>query len=297
VAAAALPANNAAPKATNMRMTISPNSSIVNTDFGHDVLKASRKPGEDLLMTIRPNMKALVCFGSLAFAVGAYAMAAPRGTGPFQSVLADPIRPPEDIARDADRKPGELLSFAGVRRGMKIVELAPGGGYFTRILTGAVGNSGHVYAITRQPSPAVQALAQKRTNLTLVGGAPGTIPVPGKVDLVWTTQNYHDFKNSKLPAGDAAQAYDAEAFRVLKPGGTYLVADHEAAPGAGASQTSTLHRIEDTVVRREVEAAGFKLEGESNLLRNPADNHSAKVQDPSIRGKTDQFILKFRKPR
>ena len=249
------------------------------------------------MMAIRSSMKALVCLGSLAIAVGGYAMAAPHGSGPFQSALADPIRPPEDIARDADRKPGELLSFAGVRRGMKIVELAPGGGYFTRILTGAVGNSGHVYAITRQPSPAVQALAQKRPNLTLVGGAPGTIPVPGQVDLVWTTQNYHDFKNSKLPTGDAAQAYDAEAFRVLKPGGTYLIVDHEAAPGAGASQTSTLHRIEDTVVRREVEAAGFKLEGESSLLRNPADNHAAKVQDPSIRGKTDQFILRFRKPR
>lgn len=249
------------------------------------------------MITIGPSMKILVCFGSLAIAVGGHAMAAPQGTGSFQSVLADPIRPPEDVARDLNRKPGELLSFAGVRKGMKIAELAPGGGYFTRILTGAVGSSGHVYAITRQPSPAVQALAQKRPNLTIVDGAPGAIPVPGQVDLVWTTQNYHDFKNSKLPKGDAAQAYDAEAFRVLKPGGTYLIVDHEAAPGAGASQTSTLHRIEDTVVRREVEAAGFKLVGESGLLRNPADNHMAKVQDPSIRGKTDQFILKFRKPR
>jgi predicted methyltransferase len=180
---------------------------------------------------------------------------------------------------------------------MKIAELAPGGGYFTHILIGTVGNSGHVYAVTRQPSSAVQMLAQKHSNLTVVGGSPGTIPVPRQVDLVWTTQNYHDFKNSKLPTGDAAQAYDAEAFRVLKPGGTYLIVDHEAAPGAGASQTSTLHRIEDTVVRREVEAAGFRLEAESNLLRNPADNHTAKVQDPSIRGKTDQFVLRFRKPR
>ncbi len=244
-----------------------------------------------------PAMKTFVCLGSLAIAIGSQTVAAPKDPGPFQSVLADPIRPPEDVARDANRKPAELLSFAGVHKGMRIAELAPGGGYFTRILTGAVGDSGHVYAITRQASPAVQELAQKRSNVTVVGGSPGTIPVPGQVDLVWTTQNYHDFKNSKLPAGDAALAYDAEAFRVLKPGGTYLIVDHEAAPGAGASQTSTLHRIEDTVVRREVEAAGFKFEGESNLLRNPADNHTAKVQDPIIRGKTDQFILKFRKPR
>ena len=215
------------------------------------------------MMTIRPTMKTLVCFVALAGAIGGHGIAAPRESGPFQSALADPIRPPEDIARDADRKPGQLLSFAGVRKGMKIVELAPGGGYFTRILTGAVGNGGHVYAITRQPSPAVQALAQKRPNLTLVGGAPGTIPVPGQVDLVWTTQNYHDFKNSKLPSGDAAQAYDAEAFRVLKPGGTYLVVDHEAAPGAGASQTSTLHRIEDTVVRPRSKPPASGLKGKA----------------------------------
>jgi predicted methyltransferase len=249
------------------------------------------------MMTVRPAKKTLVCLASLAITFGGYAMAAAPEAAPFQSVLADPIRPPEDVARDANRKPAQLLAFAGIRKGMKIAELAPGGGYFTRILTGAVGDSGHVYAITARPSPALQALAEKRHNLTLVGGSPGTIPVPGQVDVVWTTQNYHDFKNSKLPTGDAAQSYDSEAFRVLKPGGIYFIADHEAAAGAGASQTSTLHRIEDSVVRREVEAAGFRLDAESGLLRNPADNHTARVQDPSIRGKTDQFILKFRKPR
>ena len=248
-------------------------------------------------MTAAPRGRIFACLCLLAIGIGTYGVAAAQSQAPFQAALADPIRPAEDTARDADRKPAELLTFAGVHPGMKIVELAPGGGYFTRILTAAIGKTGHVYAITARPSPALQALAQQRSNLTLVAGSPGTIPVPAQVDLVWTTQNYHDFKNSKLPNGDAAQAYDAEAFRVLKPGGSYLIEDHEAAPGAGATQTSTLHRIEDTVVRREVEAAGFKLDGESKVLRNPADSHTAKVQDPSIRGKTDQFILKFRKPR
>ena len=250
------------------------------------------------MMTMRPGMKIFACFGSMTIALGGYAIAAPQGAAAFKSAIADPIRPPEDVARDADRKPAELLAFAGVRSGMSIAELAPGGGYFTRILTSAVGSKGHVYAITAKPSPGVQALAGQRSNLTVAGGSPGTIPAPGQVDLVWTTLNYHDFKNNKLPSGgDVAQAFDAEAFRVLKPGGTYLIVDHEAAAGAGASQTSTLHRIEDIVVQREVEATGFKLEARSDLLRHPADDHTAKVQEAGIRGKTDQFILKFRKPK
>jgi predicted methyltransferase len=238
----------------------------------------------------------IACAAALAIGLGAAAAAPPKGSA-FASVLADPVRPAADVARDADRKPAELLAFADVRPGMTIAELAPGGGYFTRILTGAVGNRGHVYAIAGKPSQGLQDLTQHRANLTVVTAAPGTIPVPGKVDLVWTTLNYHDFKNNKVGTGDAATAYDAEAFRVLKPGGAYLIVDHEAAPGAGATQTSTLHRIEDAVVRKEVEAAGFKLEAQSNLLRNPADDHTAKVFDSGVRGRTDQFILMFRKPR
>ncbi|HEV2594082.1 MAG TPA: methyltransferase [Sphingomicrobium sp.] len=236
------------------------------------------------------------CIGTITAAIGLVA-AAPPSSSSFAQVLADPIRPAADISRDADRKPAQLLSFAGVHKGMDVVELAPGGGYFTRILTGAVGSSGHVFAIAAHPSPALQDLAQHRANLTIVAAAPGTIPVQRPVDLVWTTLNYHDFKNSKLSTGDAALAYDREAFRVLKPGGAFLIVDHEAAPGAGATQTSTLHRIEDSIVRKEVEEAGFKLDSESSLLRNSADDHTVKVVDASIRGKTDQFILKFRKPR
>jgi len=238
---------------------------------------------------------AIAC--ALSIALGGMAAAAPPASTNFAQVLADPSRPPADVARDADRKPAELLVFAGVRKGMQVAELAPGGGYFTRILAAAVGNTGHVYAVTARPSAALQEFAQQHSNVTIVSGAPGTIPVPGKVDLVWTTLNYHDFKNSKLPTGDAATSFNAEAFRVLKPGGAYLIADHEAAAGTGATQTSTLHRIESKVVRQEVQAAGFKLEAQSNLLRHAADDHTAKVVEAGIRGKTDQFVFQFRKPR
>ena len=233
----------------------------------------------------------------LGLAASACATAPAAPAVDYAAILSDPIRPDADRARDADRKPAELVAFAGVRRGDRIAELAPGGGYFTRILSGAVGAEGRIYAMAGRPSPALQALAASRPNVVVTVAEPGTIPVPEPVDMVWTTLNYHDFKNVKLGAGDGAAAINAAAFRALKPGGLYLIVDHDTAPGAGASQTSTLHRIEGALVRREVESAGFRLDGQSDLLRHPGDDHSIKVQETGIRGKTDQFVLRFRKPK
>ncbi len=216
----------------------------------------------------------------------------------YAAILADPIRPEADRIRDSDRKPAEVVAFSGVRPGDKVAELAPGGGYFTRILSGVVGTAGTVYAVARQATPTLQAIADARPNVKLAIGPTGTIAVPEPVDVVWTTLNYHDFKNVKLDGGgDAALAVDAAAFKALKPGGIYFIVDHEAGQGVGASVTSTLHRIESGLVVREVQAAGFRLEATSPLLRHPADDHSQKVQETGIRGKTDQFVLRFRKPR
>jgi predicted methyltransferase len=228
-------------------------------------------------------------------AVAAFACAAAAAPN-IAAILADPIRPDADKARDADRKPAELIAFAHVRAGDKIAELAPGGGYFTRILSGVVGPTGRIYAISGRESPALQALAQARPNVVPTVAAPGTIPVPAPVDIVWTTLNYHDFKNQKIGDSDAAIADDAAAFKALKHGGIYLIVDHEAGKGKGATVTSTLHRIESGYVRQEVEKAGFRVDGQSDMLRNPADDHSQKVFDSSIRGKTDQFVFRFRKP-
>lgn len=227
--------------------------------------------------------------------VACAAVAAPKID--YAAILADPIRPEADRARDSDRKPAELVAFAGVRRGDKVAELAPGGGYFTRILSGAVGPQGRIYAIAARPSEGLRELAAARPNVVVTAGEPGTIPAPEPVDIVWTTLNYHDFKNAKVGSGDGAAAINAAAFRALKPGGIYLVVDHDTAPGAGASQTSTLHRIEGALVRREVESAGFRLDGQSKLLRHPGDDHRVKVQETGIRGKTDQFVLRFHKPK
>jgi predicted methyltransferase len=115
----------------------------------------------------------------------------------------------------------------------------------------------------------------------------------GAADFVWTSDNYHDFHN--IPDADVVNI-DKAVFLALKPGGIFLVLDHAAQSGSGLRDTSTLHRIDPDAVKKEVESAGFKLLGESNILENKADPHTAKVFDASIRGHTDQFILKFRKP-
>lgn len=215
----------------------------------------------------------------------------------FKAVLADGSRPVEDVARDADRKPAQMMAFAGVRKGSRIAELAPGGGYFTRLLSLAVGAKGQVHALTGRAAPALEAWAANHPQVRVAIIKAGDALAPGPVDIVWTTQNYHDFKNAKVGDTDAAALYNAAAFRALKPGGVYLVNDHAAAVGAPADVTSTLHRIEAATVIREVEAAGFRLDASSNLLAHAADDHTQKVFETGVRGKTDQFLLRFVKPK
>lgn len=235
--------------------------------------------------------------GTAALALAAVPTIAQQAPRTYAAAVASADRPEADKARDADRKPAEMLAFAGVRPGWKVAELSPGGGYFTRLLSLTVGERGYVYTSGMRPAPAVSAWAQAHGNVSLAKVPPGEALAPEPVDLVWTTMNYHDFKNAKVGDGDAATATNRAAFAALKPGGIYLVSDHEAAAGSGFSATSTLHRIESAAVIREVEAAGFKLEARSDVLKHPEDDHTGKVFDSGMRGKTDQFVLKFRKPR
>lgn len=241
--------------------------------------------GAAVLLVLGVPVIAVTAHGGGAAAVRAFAVA-----------VASPERPEADKARDADRKPAEMMAFAGIRPGMKVLELAPGGGYYTRLLSLAVGEHGYVYTNSSRPVPAVQAWAQSHPNVSVQLATAGQITVPEPVDLVWTTQNYHDFKNVKVGDSDAAAATNTAAFAALKPGGVYLINDHQGAPGTGVTQTSTLHRIEDAAVIHEVEAAGFRLEARSDILRHPADDHTQKVFESGVRGKTDQFVLRFRKP-
>jgi predicted methyltransferase len=222
------------------------------------------------------------------------------------AAVADANRPDSDKQRDANRKPAETLAFTGVRPGDHVAELMPGGGYFTRLFSKVVGPGGHVYALVPAPladAPAdrpdfaarVKAIAAdpNYTNVSVVVEPLSELKTPEPVDLVWTSQNYHDLHN--FPGLDVG-VFNKSIFDALKPGGIYVVLDHAAEPGSGLRDTATLHRIDAETVKKEVLAAGFVFVGGSDLLRDPADSHTVKVFDPSVRGKTDQFIFKFRKP-
>lgn len=222
------------------------------------------------------------------------------------AAIADPARPATDTARDANRKPTEVLAFAGIKAGDKVADYAAGAGYFTRLFSAIVGAQGHVYAsvpntLYKYPNivkgtAEVESYLFTHTNASLnFGAALDVARYPEKLDVFWISQNYHDLKDKFMGPVDTA-AFNRAVFAALKPGGVYIVLDHVAAPGAPADVTDTLHRIEPAVVRREVEAAGFKFESESRVLANPADPHTADVFDASIVGHTDQFIYKFRRP-
>jgi len=222
------------------------------------------------------------------------------------AAVADKARPAEDVARDADRKPAEMIAFAGIKPGDIVVDVVPGKGYFTRLFAKAVGPKGHVYAyfpteidsMLKGKPPSVTAVTNDSANYpnaSLIHAPLSQFAIPQKADVVWTSQNYHDFHDSFFGPADLGVVNKA-IYNALKPGGVYVVLDHVAESGSGLRDTETLHRIDPAAVKKEVTAAGFEFVGEDHSLRNPSDPHTKNVFDPSIRGKTDQFIYKFRKP-
>ena len=242
-------------------------------------------------------------FAALAVSVAGVAIAASVPAN-ITAALADKARPEADVKRDAARHPAELLAYAGVKPGDRVVDFMMGGGYFTDILSPAVGPNGKVYAYQSAEFIAYRAAygeEQKkavagRDNTVALTAPLSAVGLPDGLDLVLTVQNYHDMHLNAFPAGTAANV-NAQVYKALKPGGVYLVVDHAAAPGAPITVADTLHRIDPAIVKTEVVAAGFKFEGESPLLHDAADPKTALVFDPAIRGKTDQFIYKFRKPK
>jgi predicted methyltransferase len=221
----------------------------------------------------------------------------------YAALLADPARPADQRARDAARLPAELLAFAQVSRGEKVGDYIMGGGYLTRILAAAVGPEGRVYAF--QPNEFIAFRAQYGEDQKAVDSAydnviavAGSAPAPAwpePLDTIITVQNFHDLYLKAAPTGTGLTAA-RNLYAALKPGGTMVVVDHSAAAGTGSTLSDSLHRIEKSTVVEAFTAAGFKLETESGLYARPADPRTANVFDPAIRGQTDQFTLRFRKP-
>ncbi len=223
----------------------------------------------------------------------------------IRDAVASTGRPAEDLQRDAARRPAEVLAFAGVSEGWRVGEYMPGAGYFTRILARAVGPEGHVLAY--QPAEIVRMRPAFLTEIEAVAAEPGMANVsvvsaatrdfaaPAPLDLVFTVQNYHDLYGPFAAEGTGA-AFDRAAFAALRPGGVYLVIDHQAATGTGLAGAGQQHRIERQAAIDAIVSAGFILDGESDLLVNPDDPLTASVFDPSIRGRTSQFMLRFRRP-
>ena len=221
---------------------------------------------------------------------------------PLQASIDAAGRREEDRARDGNRKPYETMRFFGIAPGLKVAELLTAGGYYAELLARAVGPGGHVYAQNNsyvsqkfaEPELSERLQQPDLGNVThLVSELEDPKLPEGELDVVLLILGYHDTYWMRT---DRA-AMNAAVFAALKPGGVFGVIDHHSAPGARATQVVNLHRIDEKLVKREILDAGFQLDDESDLLRNADDDHTKTVFDRQVRGKTDQFMLRFRKPK
>lgn len=257
--------------------------------------------------------KSMLCAALLCIGATAQVSAATAVPDYIKSAVADASRPDSDTQRDVNRKPAEVLTFAGVKPGDKVGELMPGRGYFTTLFCKIVGDKGqvHTFSFSRPanaPSspdmpggmqadmgampPMPEAPKPSCNNISAVTKAAAEFALPSGLDLVWTSENYHDF--SGPGSGIDMVKFNKVIFDALKPGGVYMVEDHAAQTGSGIRDVSTLHRIDPEQVKKDVTAAGFVFEGSSDVLVNPADPLTVKTFDLS--GKSSKFLLKFRKP-
>ncbi len=245
--------------------------------------------------TLQPLL-ALALFGALIQLAYAQTDQAPR----MRAALAAPERSAESKARDEARKPIETVQFFGIKTGDTVIDMVAVGGWFTEVLSAAVGPSGHVYS--QNPpflpeSDAEKALIKRLGNAEALRKPIEQADLAGKVDAVVTAMNLHDIYNgyANQPAGEPATVEFLKAIYVaLKPGGVLGLIDHV---GVAGQDNAKLHRMQPQQARDAVTKAGFKIEAESKLFANPADDHTKGVFDPAIRGHTDQFMWRLRKPR
>lgn len=254
-------------------------------------------------------MKMKFALGLLATAALALPAAAsarpPRAPhDPVVAAMADKTRPADDTAMDEGRNPAAILAFAAIKPGMVVVDWGAGGGYYTRLFADIVGPKGRVYALGHPKyfkKEAWDVLTAQHANVLVQVALPEMQALaPRSVDAIFAHLEFHDLylpaqKGGSIPAQDVP-ARLRNWFAALKPGGTVTIVDHVGPAGEPAVVAGTLHRIDPARVRADMEAAGFVLEASSDVLQRSDDPHTAMVFDPSVRGKTDRFAMRFRKP-
>jgi predicted methyltransferase len=232
------------------------------------------------------HMRKLALCLTLATSIGTCSSAWPQAAAP---------------ALDPAWKAPEVVAFIGLKKGDKVADVVAG--RLTASLAQAVGPSGKVYAIetAEVAKPYPQALEHMKTLASqspnvIVSAEPVASPLPSGLDAVFIRQNYHDLYDKFMGPADVP-AFNKAVFAALKPGGVYVILDHAATADSGISATDTLHRIDPARVKADVLAAGFKFDAESSILANTEDDHTKNVFDPAIRGHTDQFLFRFKKPK
>lgn len=247
-----------------------------------------------------------VAAAALAISAAGVAVSAPSSA--IRTAVAAPGRKADNVKLDESRKPAEVLAFLGLKPGMKVLDLFGMNAYWAEITAPVVGPRGHVTVweptqFYRDPGKtAFAAFMAAHPNVSLIT-SPFEAPMlpPNYADLVIINLDYHDTywqsEKNRIPKMDP-NAFVHAVYAATRPGGIVGVTDHVANPNADTRATvDKLHRIDPEVVKADFRRAGFVLVGSSDILRNPADDHSLLVFDPNIRGKTDRFIFKFRKPR
>jgi predicted methyltransferase len=220
------------------------------------------------------------------------------------SATAQAPKGPGDALTDPALKAPEVIGFIGLKPGSRVADIIAG--RFVRAESQAVGPKGKVYAVMPaeviKAHPEVEGLLKSTaaqpaySNVEVLTPPINAMDLPKGLDAVFIRQNYHDLYDKFMGPADVP-AFDKAVYAALKPGGVFVILDHAAAPGAPDNVTETLHRIDEARVKADLAKAGFKLDAESKILANPADDHTKMVFNPAIRGKTDQFLLRFKKPR
>jgi predicted methyltransferase len=234
-----------------------------------------------------------------AFGANGQAYSVPEATAPHIKRGVDAAdRTEEQKARDAARKPAEILTIAGLQEGDHIADISSFGQYFTAIMAEAVGSNGRIdmydmpYMEEFGAVEGGNAFAASHANSTYTVVDYNEIELGTDLDAVYIVLYYHDLR----PLMVDTAAFNAKVLAALKPGGKYLIVDHKAEDGSGWRDAGTIHRIGKEVILEEVSAAGFELVTDSDVLANPEDDRTAMVFSPGTRGSTDQVVYVFQKP-